>query len=40
MEAAGGLPALVPVRDSKVPALGHLSVPAASWRVLTAALSV
>ncbi|WP_245599282.1 DUF397 domain-containing protein [Embleya scabrispora] len=29
---------VVPVRDSKDPAVGHLAVPAASWEALTAAL--
>jgi hypothetical protein len=38
VEAAGGLPAAVPVRDSKNLSVGHLVVPAASWNALTASL--
>ncbi|MYW04218.1 DUF397 domain-containing protein [Streptomyces sp. SID3343] len=38
MEAAGGIPSAVPVRDSKDPGAGHLVVPSASWIALTASL--
>ncbi|WP_346012374.1 DUF397 domain-containing protein [Streptomyces sp. SID3343] len=38
VEAAGGIPSAVPVRDSKDPGAGHLVVPSASWIALTASL--
>ncbi|WP_439678028.1 DUF397 domain-containing protein [Embleya sp. MST-111070] len=37
VEVAGGC-AVVPVRDSKDPSVGHLTVPATAWEALTAAL--
>ncbi|MGC0415022.1 DUF397 domain-containing protein [Embleya sp. AB8] len=40
VEVADDFPGIVPVRDSKDPSVGHLTVPAASWAALTATLSV
>ncbi|NUU20633.1 MAG: DUF397 domain-containing protein [Streptomycetaceae bacterium] len=38
VEVAGGVPGSVPVRDSKDPARGRLSVSAGAWASLTGAL--
>ncbi|WP_425585020.1 DUF397 domain-containing protein [Yinghuangia aomiensis] len=38
MEVADGCPGVVPVRDSKEPARGFLSVSTSSWATMTAAL--
>lgn len=38
VEVADGFPGIVPVRDSKEPARGSLTVSAASWSSLTTAL--
>ncbi|MGY4977754.1 DUF397 domain-containing protein [Streptomyces sp. 900105755] len=38
LEVAAGLPSLVPVRDSKAPALGTLLFEATAWSVFVAAV--
>ncbi|MEV7393480.1 DUF397 domain-containing protein [Streptomyces sp. NPDC091215] len=38
LEVAAGIPSLVPVRDSKVPAQGTLLFTASSWSVFVAAV--
>ncbi|NUS54421.1 MAG: DUF397 domain-containing protein [Streptomycetaceae bacterium] len=38
VEVADGFPGAVPVRDSKDPARGSLTVPTSSWATMTAAL--
>ncbi|GAA4971554.1 hypothetical protein GCM10023205_41810 [Yinghuangia aomiensis] len=38
VEVADGCPGVVPVRDSKEPARGFLSVSTSSWATMTAAL--
>ncbi|MFI6980356.1 DUF397 domain-containing protein [Embleya sp. NPDC050154] len=38
VEVRDDLPGLVPIRDSKDPSIGHLTIDAASWTALTNAL--
>ncbi|MFI6584344.1 DUF397 domain-containing protein [Embleya sp. NPDC050493] len=38
VEVRDDLPGLVPIRDSKDPSIGHLTIGAASWTALTDAL--
>ncbi|MFF7249076.1 DUF397 domain-containing protein [Embleya sp. NPDC008237] len=38
VEVRDDLPGLVPIRDSKDPSIGHLTIGAASWTALTNAL--
>ncbi|MFE2865692.1 DUF397 domain-containing protein [Embleya sp. NPDC059259] len=38
VEVRDDLPGIVPIRDSKDPSIGHLTIGAASWTALTDAL--
>ncbi|MET7300911.1 DUF397 domain-containing protein [Embleya sp. NPDC005575] len=40
VEVSDDFPGLVPVRDSKAPGVGHLTIPTTSWTALTLALHV
>ncbi|UGQ13378.1 DUF397 domain-containing protein [Yinghuangia sp. ASG 101] len=35
VEVASGTPGVIPVRDSKIPAHGMLTLPASTWEALT-----
>ncbi|GCD94015.1 DUF397 domain-containing protein [Embleya hyalina] len=40
VEVGGNFPGIVPVRDSRALAVGHLMIDAASWAALTASLRI